>query len=94
MGRETWDTIKNSKAFYIRTYRKGATFVIVSLLINLLLSLAIYYVHFNQPDPDFYATSGITPPIMLTPLKTPNYSNTPLLEPDPINDDETRVIPQ
>ncbi|ASQ45262.1 type IVB secretion system protein IcmM/DotJ [Legionella clemsonensis] len=94
MGRETWDTIKRSKAFYIRTYRKGGTFVIVSLIINILLSLLIYYIHFNQPEPDFYATSGITPPIQLTPLNAPNYSSTPLLEPDPTNEDETRVIPQ
>lgn len=94
MGRETWDTIKQSKAFYIRTYRKGGTFVIVSLLVNLLLSLAIYYVHFHQPNPDFYATSGITPPIQLTALNAPNDSSTPLLEPDPATEDETRVIPQ
>lgn len=94
MGRETWDTIKRSKAFYIRTYRKGGTFVIVSLIINMLLSVLIYYIHFNQPEPDFYATSGITPPVQLTPRDAPNNSSTPLLEPDPVNEDETRVIPQ
>ncbi|CEK11407.1 type IVB secretion system protein IcmM/DotJ [Legionella hackeliae] len=94
MGRETWDTIKRSKAFYIRTYRKAGTFVIVSLMLNIVLSLLIYYIHFNQPEPDFYATSGITPPVQLNPLNTPNYSGTPMLEPDPVNEDETRIIPQ
>ncbi|KTD19362.1 Component of the Dot/Icm secretion system. inner membrane protein [Legionella lansingensis] len=94
MTRGTWDTIKSSKGFYVRTYRKGIKWVIVSLTINLFLTLAIYYVHFNEPERDYYATSGITPPVKLTPLDKPNYSSTPLLEPDPVNEDETRVIPQ
>jgi intracellular multiplication protein IcmM len=94
MTRETWDTIRQSKAFYILTYRKGIRWVMLSLTLNFILSLAIYYAHFNTPEPDFYATSGIAPPIKLTPLNAPNYSSTPLLEPDPVTEDETRVIPQ
>ncbi|MDI9817882.1 MULTISPECIES: type IVB secretion system protein IcmM/DotJ [unclassified Legionella] len=94
MARETWDSIKYSKSFYVHTYRKGITYVLISLAINLLLGVAIYYVHFNQPERDFYATNGISPPVKLTPLDARNDSGTALLEPDPVNDDEPKVIPQ
>ncbi len=94
MGQETWNTIKHSKSFYIRTYRAGATSLIVSLILNILLGLGIYYFHFYEPERDYYATSGIVPPVKLTPLNEPNYSATPLLEADPPNDETVRVIPQ
>lgn len=94
MSRETWNIIRNSKSFYIQTYRRAGKYLIVSGCINLLLCLIIYYLHFHQPVRDFYATSGITPPIKLNPLKTPNYSGTALLDPDPTNNDDVKVIPQ
>lgn len=94
MGRETWNTIKRSKSFYVRTYRQAGMYLIASVFINVFLGLAIYYVHFHEPERDFYATSGVAPPIKLTPLTAPNYSGTALLPPDPINDDEMKVIPQ
>lgn len=94
MSRETWNVIKNSKTFYIQTYRRGSKYLIVSGCINLLLCLIIYYLHLHQPERDFYATSGITPPIKLNPLNEPNYTGTALLAPDPTNDDEVKVIPQ
>ena len=72
----------------------SGTWLVVSLGLNLLLGLAIYYLHMHQPERDYYATSGIIPPIKLTPMAEPNYSATPLLEPDPTNDDEPKVIPQ
>ena len=94
MSRGTWELLKKSKSFYIRTYRLAGTWALVSMLLNFMLLLAISYVHFTEPERNYYATSGITPPVQLTAFKTPNYSNTPLLEPDPVNDDETRIIPQ
>lgn len=94
MSREAWNTIKRSKSFYIRTYRMGGTLIIVSLVLNLLMSLAIYYLYFHQPIRDFYATSGVTAPVQLKPLDEPNKSATPLLAPDPINDETVKVIPQ
>lgn len=94
MGQEAWNTIRHSKSFYVRTYRKTLVYLIISLCISLLLSVAISYVHLEEPEPDFYATSGIIPPIMLTPLAAPNNSDTALLSPDPINDEEIKVIPQ
>ena len=94
MSRETWNTIKRSKFFYVRTYRAAGTLLIVSLALNLLMGLIIYYLYFHQPARDFYATSGITSPIKLNPMDEPNNSETPLLAPDPINDDTVKVIPQ
>lgn len=94
MSRESWNTIKQSKGFYIRTYRIATTMVGLSLLANLFFGLAIYYVHFHEPPTVFYATSGITPPIKLNPLNQPNYKSTPLLQPSPVEDNEAKAIPQ
>ncbi|KTD24578.1 MULTISPECIES: type IVB secretion system protein IcmM/DotJ [Legionella] len=94
MSQEAWNTIKRSKSFYIRTYRIGGTSLVISLILNLLLVLGIYYLYFHEPERDFYATSGVTPPVLLNPLDEPNYSSTPLLPPDPIDDDSEKVIPQ
>ncbi len=94
MTREVWLTMKGSKSFYVRTYRKVGTYLVLSLLANCLMFFIIYFMHFYEPEPNFYATSGIVPPVELTPLKTPNYSGTALLPPDPANDDVQKVIPQ
>lgn len=94
MSRESWNTIKNSKSFYVRTYRKAGTILIGSLILNILLGLAIYYHHQHRPERDFYATSGMAPPIKLNARDEPNNSATYLLETDPTNDDEPKVIPQ
>ncbi|WP_028388107.1 type IVB secretion system protein IcmM/DotJ [Legionella fairfieldensis] len=94
MTQETWNTIKKSKNFYVRTYRMAIKWLIVSLAMNFLMVFANYYLYFHQPQRDFYATSGIVPPVKLKPMSEPNYSATPLLEPDPPNDNDIKVIPQ
>ena len=95
MSRETWGTIKQSKLFYINTYRRGLTTLIISLLLSCLFGLLIIYVHVTEPERDFYATSGVTPPIMLQPLKAPNYSSQALLPPDTRPEStEEKLIPQ
>lgn len=94
MSRESWNTIKQSKTFFIRTYRMIGTLIIVSLALNFLMGTVIYYLYFHQPVRDFYATSGITPPVKLKPLDEPNNSTTPLLDPDPIDNEPEKVIPQ
>lgn len=93
MSQETWDAIKNSKSFNVRTYRALKKGLVISVLLNLLLSLAIYYSYFNQPIRDFYATSGITPPVPLQPLDAPNTTDKYLLAPDPVVEDITKTIP-
>ena len=94
MSREAWNSTKRSKQFYVSTYRKVGTWVLVMLLCQALLIMAIIYSHFSQPPTAFYATDGVTQPIQLTPLNRPNDGNEALLTPDPINEDEIKVIPQ
>lgn len=94
MGRESWNSIKQSKSFYVNIYRRGIFVLIISLGINAALSLVIYYLYFHQPIRDFYATNGITAPEKLNPMNERNYSATALLEPDSINNDVVKIIPQ
>lgn len=90
MAREAWDNIKHSKGFYVGTYRGAITVLIWSVVLNILLSLGVYYTYFSMPEPDYYSTNGITPPSELTAMSSPNYTSTPLLAsmPGEANDDK------
>lgn len=94
MSRSRWNTIKQSKMFFIATFRKGATALLVSLIINCLLVMGIYYLYINRPEPDYYATNGITPPVQLRSMLTRNYSSTALLPPDPGEVEGNKPIPE
>lgn len=94
MSRETWNLIKQTKQFYVNTYRKIGSALILSVFINIALGLGIYHVYFSQPGHDFYATSGITPPVKLTYMDEPNNSSMPLLANDSEAENEIKVIPQ
>ena len=94
MSRGTWRLIEQSKRFHVRTYRKAGSALIVSVFINLMLGLGIYYLYFNQPEHDFYATNGVTSPEMLTPMDTRNDTSVPLLPNDPDIDNEIKVMPE
>ena len=94
MSRETWSLIKQSKQFYVLTYRKAGSALFISVLLNLFLGLAIYYTYFGRPDYHFYATNGVTPPDPLTPMDSPNNSSVALLAPDPTDDSNTNTTPQ
>ncbi len=94
MSRESWNLIKHSKRFYVSTYRKAGSALVISILINLMLGLAVYYTYFTRPEPDFYATSGMTPPIQLTYMDERNNTSVPLLASDQDDDYNNKVIPQ
>lgn len=93
MSRGNWNKIKRSKFFYVQIYRKVVTLIVASQVINVILCLGIIYFYFNQPIRTFYATSGMTPPIELTPRDTPNHSAEALLPPDPVNEEVNKFIP-
>ncbi len=93
MASAAWNRIINSKSFYVRTYRLAGRGLIISMVINFLLSLGIYYLYFHQPERAYYATSGITSPVQLKPREQPNYSTIPLLEADPPDDTSVKTIP-
>ena len=94
MSRETWDLIKHNKNFYVHIYRLGLLFIIISLILSCTMGLLMFYLYVHEPERDYYATSGITPPIMLNALSAPNETPNALLPPDPPTDDVQRVIPQ
>lgn len=94
MGRETWNLIKQSKQFYVVTYRRALVFLMGSMILNLTLGFAIYYCYMTKSEPDYYATSGIVPPVELVSMDSPNNTAVPLLASDQENTNETKVIPQ
>lgn len=94
MSREAWNLIKHSKRFYVSTFRRAGTALIFSVLVNVSLGAALCFVYINQPEHDFYATNGITPPEELTPMDVPNNTSAALLANDPDSGNETKIIPQ
>ena len=94
MSQENWNLIKNTKGFYITTYRRAGRILVISMIINLSLGLAIYYAYESRPEHDFYATSGETAPIMLKALAAPNNTSVALLAADPENENDVKLIPK
>ncbi len=93
MTKAVWQHIKNSKRFYVRTYRNIGSMLLVSVIINVLLGVFVAFVYFELPEPDFYATYGEIPPIKLFAMNSPNYSSTPLLPDDRQYESDERQIP-
>lgn len=94
MSREAWALTKQNKNFNVLVFRRSLTLLILSLIVSCLITGFIFYTYIGEPEPDYYATNGATPPIKLTGLLAPNLSSTALLEPDPATDDRVKVIPQ
>lgn len=94
MNRESWDLIKNSKIFNVSVYRRGLTAVIISLTLSCILGILLFYIYISEPERDYYATNGVTPPVKLTSMGTPNMSSRALLDPDPPTDLAEKLIPQ
>ena len=94
MSRSSWALIRHSKRFYVSTFRRAGSALLISSAINLSLGLALYYAYFSRPLNDFYATNGVTPPEMLTAMDEPNLSSVPLIADDDDVDVQIKVIPQ
>lgn len=94
MSRGTWALTKQNKNFNVLIFRRGLTALILSLIVSIITVVVIFYIYIHRPEPDYYATNGATPPIMLKGLLAPNESSTALLPPDPPTDNGVRVIPQ
>jgi intracellular multiplication protein IcmM len=93
MSREAWNTIKNSKQFYIATYRRAISALFFSMALNIVLGALFYFIYFFQSDPDYYSTNGITAPVKLTSLDRANFTSSPLLASDPESEPDNKVIP-
>lgn len=94
MSREAWRLISQSKRFYIMTYRRVGSILLLSVSLNLVLGLLIHRAYFHLPERHIYATNGATPPEELVPMDEPNYSSSPLLANDLPGDRELKVMPQ
>jgi intracellular multiplication protein IcmM len=94
MNRENWDIIRESKDFNVSVYRRGLFILILSLFLSCIFVLYSFYIYLTEPERDFYATSGVAPPIKLQPLLAPNFSSNALLPPDPVEETENKFILQ
>lgn len=94
MSKLTLQKIKASKRFYVRTYRKLGSALLLSVIFNIAIAAGLVYVYLNIPERDYYATFGEVPPVKLTALDTPNYSSRALLSDDRKYDSNKRVIPK
>lgn len=93
MSRESWALIKQKKSFNVNAYRRGLAVLIFSLILSSALSAFIFLRYLAIPERDYYATSGIAPPVQLKVMFAPNLSSQALLDADPPTDDSIRVIP-
>lgn len=93
MNGEKWAIVKNNRHFNVNIFRRGLLVLVISLGVNSILGVSLFYVYLSRPERDFYATNGATPPIKLTPISAPNGAPQALLPPDPPTDNEERLIP-
>lgn len=91
MGKTVWSNVRQSKFFYAVLYRRMLMMLWVSLVLNIALSLGVYYFYFQRPPHTFYASNGVTQPIKLTPRMSPNYSTEAILPPEPKPDEPAKV---
>ena len=91
MSQQSWNIIKANRYFNVHVYRRGLFILLISLIFNMTLVLIIFDVYINEPEPKYYATSGVTPPVPLKALSVPNMSSTPLLGPDQSSDEMTAI---
>ena len=62
-------------------------------MLNVLLGLGLIYVYLEQPERDYYATFGETPPVPLVALDKPNESSMPLLADENQQDSDVKNVP-
>ena len=94
MSRERWYSIKHYKLFYINTYHRLASFLLLMFSLNLLLSLFAAHLYLKQPEPQFYSTDGVTPPDQLVALNKPNMTSNALLPINPATEPAVKMIPE
>lgn len=94
MSRDKWKLIRQRKGFYVGTFRRIGSILVISTSLNLVLGLIVIQVYLHKPESKFYATNGTTAPDRLVPMDEPNLTSSPLLANDPVNDETIKVIPQ
>ena len=87
MARKSIEFIIHGKNFYRDSFRKVSKFLLISLLISVCLLIGIYFSIISRGEEDYYATSGVRPPVLLHARYEPNMSSEPLLESYPQDED-------
>lgn len=82
MARKSIESIIHSKNFYRDNFRKVSKLLLISLLISVCLLIGIYLLIINRGQEDYYATNGVTHPMLLHVRDEPNMSSEPLLKSD------------
>lgn len=77
---EYLDLIKSQKYFYRDTYHRACTALWGALIIIVVLSFLLLYLYFTRPDIAYYASSEDGSLQQVTPMSSPNYSNSPLIQ--------------
>ena len=85
---------KGRRGFYSRGFQKAVSVLLGSVILNLVLSAAIHSRLVKIPQPDFYATDGVSALVSLTPLNVPNRSSIPLLPDDLPEEISLKDLPQ
>jgi intracellular multiplication protein IcmM len=85
---------KGKKNFFRNGFRNVLRIIYVSISLNVIFIIGIYETLINRVAPDYYATSGVKPPIRLTGLSHPNYSSEALLPPAPTESSVDVKVPQ
>jgi len=80
--RNTFEEIINRKNFYRNNFRVLSTVLFASLVLNAILTLCCFYFKMTEPEAEYYASHpfGV---MKLQAREQANYTNTPLLAPDP-----------
>ena len=76
----------NRRYFYVVSYRLILNGLILFNICNLIFLGVVSYLFYTRGQHVYYATSGESSPLQLTPLFSPNYSSKPLLPDDVIVD--------
>lgn len=93
MRRESVAEKKSKKGFYSRGFRYAVNALVISIVLNLMLSGAIHGRLIHRGDSTYYSTDGVHSPIQLSPLDAPNFSSTPLLPESPPDEMTMRELP-
>ncbi len=87
MVRKSIESIIHSKNFYRDNFRKVTKLLLISLLISVCLLVGIYFLIISRGEEEYYATNGVTPPVLLQARDEPNMSSEPLIASDHQDED-------
>lgn len=92
MRRLSLDERQQKKGYYRNMYRFAVKLNYYSLLLMSLLIMWLMYLYWARPEPDYYATNGLSAIQALTFLDSANYSSQPLLPPDRPSEMAAKVV--